>query len=515
MWLALSITALALAIYIATLAPGLTFEHNGTDGGDLVSAAWTLGVPHPTGYPTFTMLAWLFTRIPAGSIAYRVNLLSASCAAGAVGLVFCISRELLPATRQIFLIPASTALSLAFSSLLWSQAVISEVYTLLMFFSALFLWSLLRWRKDRDDRFLWFAGLAMGVGLGNHLTLAFAAPSAVVLLWPQRRRWFRIQTLLPTLLLFVIGIGVYAYLPLAAAQHPSINWGNPQTCKGFLWVVTGEQYQSLAFGLDPHQMAGRLGAWALLLGDQFGWWGLVLALAGAGWLWQEDRQLVLAVLTWTLPLAIYAFSYDTSDSHVYLLSALMLLALLWGKGALYCRHMVQNIRPKWQPALSIVIALLPLASLGLHWQDADLSNDSSVHTYIHEILDTVPPDSLIVVRGDRSTFALWYGIYVEEGLTNEPKSGVAIVNAPMLAFSWYRDHVRYLYPDLALQEPSGASKITTDDLTRDLIARNITKRPIYATDPKDEWNTWFDFVNENNNALVFRVRLKSKWESEG
>lgn len=515
MWLALGITALALAAYIATLAPGLTFEHSGTDGGDLVSAAWTLGVPHPTGYPTYTLLAWLFTRIPAGSIAYRVNLLSASCAAGAVGLVFYITHELLPIAKHTLVISAATALTFAFSSLLWSQAVIGEVYTLLVFFSALFLWLLLQWRSDKDDKFLWFAGLTLGVGLGNHLTLAFAAPSALVLLWPQRRRWFRFQTLLPTLLLFVAGLSIYAYLPLAAAQRPPVNWGNPQTWRGFQWVVTGKQYQAFAFGLDPQQMPGRLGNWALLLGDQFGWWGLILALAGAGWLWHRDRQLVLAALTWILPLVVYAFSYDTGDSHVYLLPTMMLLALFWGEGARYCCHIVQNIRPKWQPVLPIAVALLPLASLGLHWQDADLSKDGSVHAYIHETLDTVAPDSLIVVRGDRSTFALWYGIYVEEVLANTQTSDIAIVNAPMLAYIWYRDHVRHLYPDLTLREPTGVENITTDDLIRDLIIQNLTRRPIYATDPKDEWKTWFDFVKENNSDYVFRIRLKPKWESEG
>ena len=73
-----------LPIYLATLAPGLTFEHYGTDGGDLITAARTLGVPHPTGYPTYTLLAWLFSHLPVGIIAYRVNLLSAISAAGAV-----------------------------------------------------------------------------------------------------------------------------------------------------------------------------------------------------------------------------------------------------------------------------------------------------------------------------------------------------------------------------------------------------------------------------------------------
>ena len=88
------LAGLALLVYLATLAPGLSFEHSGTDGGDLVAAAWNLGVPHPTGYPTYTLLAWLFTRLPVGVVAYRVNLLSAACAAGTVGLLYAALRLL-------------------------------------------------------------------------------------------------------------------------------------------------------------------------------------------------------------------------------------------------------------------------------------------------------------------------------------------------------------------------------------------------------------------------------------
>ncbi|MGD9315649.1 MAG: DUF2723 domain-containing protein, partial [Anaerolineae bacterium] len=233
-WPALGAATVALVVYLATLAPGLTFDNFGTDGGDLIAAARTLGIPHPTGYPTYTLLAWLFTQLPVGTIAFRVNLLSAVCAAAAVGLFFRTTQHLFPWERFPLLLPALTSLTLAFSSLLWSQAVISEVYALLMFFAALELWLLVRWREGGPDWLLWVGAFALGLGLGNHLTLVFVVPAALVLLWPERRRWFRARVLLPAAALFVVGLGVYAYLPLAARQRPPVNWGNPQTWKGFL-----------------------------------------------------------------------------------------------------------------------------------------------------------------------------------------------------------------------------------------------------------------------------------------
>lgn len=502
---------MTLLVYVATLAPGLTFENSGTDGGDLIAAARTLGVPHPTGYPTYTLLAWLISNLPVGTVAYRVNLLSALCAALTVGLVCRSVQILLQTDRNRRLISAATALTLAFSTLIWSQAVISEVYALLALFSALIAWLLLRWRQGSGNGTLWLAGLILGLGLGNHLTLIFIVPAALVLLWPQRRQCFHFRVLLPAAGLFLLGLSIYAYLPLAARFRPPVNWGNPQTWKGFLWVVTADQYQPFVFGLPPEEMLSRAGAWAYMLGDQFIWLGLPIALIGAWWWWQHDRCLVVFSATWMIPLSVYAFLYDTGDSHVYLIPVTMLLAFWWGGGACYVLRLVPryiNDSPHaqfWKRLALLAVLLLPLISLVLHWGAVDLSDDWLAHAYAYQALDGVEPNSLIVVRGDRPTFALWYAVYAEGR-----RPDVAVVSGPLLAFIWYRDQVRHLYPYLILNEPRGTNDVTTDDLVRDLIIQNWTRQPVYATDPKETWDMWFDFVEQD--APIYRVQPKGRWE---
>ena len=73
--------ALALGLYASTAAPWLTWEHAGADGGDLITAAITGGVPHPSGYPTYCLLGRLYALLPLGSSARRLNLFSATAAA--------------------------------------------------------------------------------------------------------------------------------------------------------------------------------------------------------------------------------------------------------------------------------------------------------------------------------------------------------------------------------------------------------------------------------------------------
>ena len=86
----ITVGLVSLGLYLATLAPGLTWAHDSGDGGELAAAARTLGIAHPPGYPTYLLLAHVFTRLPVGEIATRTNLFSALCAATTSALLACV-----------------------------------------------------------------------------------------------------------------------------------------------------------------------------------------------------------------------------------------------------------------------------------------------------------------------------------------------------------------------------------------------------------------------------------------
>src|SRR5688572_26223504 len=79
-----------LAIYLSAMAPGLTWANGGADGGDLITAAATGGIAHPTGYPLYLLLARFFQLLPVGSLAFRTNLMSAFFTALGAGVVYWI-----------------------------------------------------------------------------------------------------------------------------------------------------------------------------------------------------------------------------------------------------------------------------------------------------------------------------------------------------------------------------------------------------------------------------------------
>src|SRR5512140_3470604 len=84
-WLALAITfGVVWTVYLITLAPELTLE----DSGELVTGSFYAGIPHPPGYPVWTIYSWLWTvLLPMGNIAWRVAVAEAFAGAVACGLI--------------------------------------------------------------------------------------------------------------------------------------------------------------------------------------------------------------------------------------------------------------------------------------------------------------------------------------------------------------------------------------------------------------------------------------------
>src|SRR5688572_25632332 len=77
-------TAVILALYVTTLAPSTAMW----DASEYITAAYTLGIPHPPGNPLFVLLGRVASLVPIGDVAYRINLLAAMSSAAAAGIWF-------------------------------------------------------------------------------------------------------------------------------------------------------------------------------------------------------------------------------------------------------------------------------------------------------------------------------------------------------------------------------------------------------------------------------------------
>jgi len=254
-WAAFWIAGLVtLAAYVFTLAPTVTLE----DSGELAVASDYLGVPHPPGYPIWTLVTWLFQLAfhwvkynGHPNPAWSVGLASAAAGAGACGLLaLLISRsgkDLLAGTRAEgsgagpWLRAAAGAtggLLLAFSPVMWSQSVIVEVYSLNALFQMGVILLVYMWMKRpaRAD-YLYWAAFLFGLGLTNHQTLLFLMLALVVAILMKDTDLFRdfvvgAAFVAPAFLLGMKGIGWF-WKPeaIAAMQLPGGHAANPELWK--------------------------------------------------------------------------------------------------------------------------------------------------------------------------------------------------------------------------------------------------------------------------------------------
>src|SRR3990167_823680 len=151
---ALGIFGSTLIVYTLTLSRSVYFG----DSGEFIAVAKTLGIAHPPGYPLYSMLAHLFTYLPFGNIAFRVNLFSAVTSSLTVVVVYFICLKL---TRNR-LASASASLFLAFSYLFWLYSLVTEVFSLNNLFVALIVLFCLHIFENPQGKKLFYL-LALGI----------------------------------------------------------------------------------------------------------------------------------------------------------------------------------------------------------------------------------------------------------------------------------------------------------------------------------------------------------------
>lgn len=470
--LALLAALIAFGVYWLTLAHTVTWLHNGADSGDLAAAAFVFGIPHPPGYPLYTLIASGFARLQWFEPAHGVAIFSALMGSAAVFVlaragsgVVSLTRPLTPlpsdrdalpnGTRAVARTPAPkgrggqelgvevliapiAALAFGLAPMVWSQAIIPEVYALNLFLVAVILWACV----TTDSRRIPLAALAFGLGLVHHLSILLLAPGAVLALQPSRRDW-------KALLLLVAPLVFYMYLPIAALPNPPIKWGDPITPERFLWLVTAEQYRPYLFGVNEGEVLSRFAFAARSLLDQFTLVGVALAVWGALQMAMTRRRLFLATMLMFVPVVLYAVVYASRDSFLYLLPAFA-VALLWMIfGVADVVGWAGDDRLLRVGAVAL-FAALPVYNLVTNYPAMDVSQDRAAFEYARQNFEGLPVDAVLFADGDQALFALWY---YRHAVAYQGARSV-IVSQGLLQYDWYYDSLRRIMSEVPFQDPT-------------------------------------------------------------
>lgn len=435
----------ALVLYVSTAAPSLTWAHAGADGGDLISAVFTNGVPHPPGYPTYVTLGQLIARIPVGDAAYRFNLFSAVGMALAAGLTSVSIVRLITPTPSLPRysgegVAIVASLFFATAPMVWGQATIAEVHALNACFVALIVYLIapivFRGESVSLGR-LALAAWMWGIAFGNSITVAALAPLMIAAWWRSRPA----ATWRP-LFAFCLGLSIYALIPLRAAQQPPINWGAATSLDRFVALVTAEMYRGYALSTASSELITRVIAFAQLIVSQSGWLGVILGAVGVyhaligpnrNWRWLA-ATLVLYLL--------FAWSYSAADSALYLIPVWMFGAWAIARGLLAVVEWLVLHPPSFFPhssfvALIAVLLLGPVLNVVMHFPAMNLRDDHAATDFANAVLTTALPKAIVVTENDGHTFALWYHRHVAG-----QRPDLAIIDRRLAGYPWYDSMLR-------------------------------------------------------------------------
>ena len=532
LWAAAAALAI-FAIYVATLAPTTAFW----DTSEYIAAAKVLGIPHPPGNPLFVLLAHVWGLLPlAAGYAARINLFAAFTSAASAGLFFLVAerwlRTIVPVRWARLAASFAGVLVGATAWTVWNQSAVNEkVYTVSLLSIALVLWLAVRWADQpegsRHDRWLVLIAYVLALTSTNHQMGVLAAPAvAVYVLWTDWRVITRPWALaaaasflvaftnlpaaafngstgsLAALVLLLaaplvyaamagggalrtplfalawvaplVGVSVnYLFLPIRAAQFPSINEGEPV---GFFSdalreVLSRTQYAKPSV-LDRQadvlsQFANYFQYWQWQFA--FDWpqlrafFALVfiaVGLLGLVVLWRRDARAAAAAVALQLTLTValiyylnfkYGFSMlpeqpelprEVRERDYFFMASFATWGLFvaLGFGAMM-RWIVDFLQTRgtasgrWAAAAPVLaIALVPLFANRV---TASRAGETIARDFAIDLLESVEPYGILITAGDNDTFPLWYAQEVE-GVRQD----VTVANTSLMNTRWHLRQLR-------------------------------------------------------------------------
>jgi hypothetical protein len=477
-FLAVGCGAAALLLYVKTLAPTVSVE----DTGELIAAAYCLGIPHPTGYPLWTLLAHGFIHyLPFGGevdpIAWRANFMSALFGAGTVALVAWLLVRV--TGRRMPALAAS--LALGGSREVWQQSVIAEVYTLNSFLLTLSIVLVWQWRETRRPALLYALALTLGLGMCNHSTMVLVAlvlVSFVVLVEGfSATAWKRYAVMA---LLIVVALGLQLYLPLRARANPPMNWGNPSDWQGFLDVVTRVQYHGL-IAEHPRTLGRFLAQSRAFLSSaiwEFGPWVGWLAPVGAVLLTRRKRWLGALLITlfavaFASALLVPNFDLDRQGRwhNTTFFIPLYVIAAIWIGESIAALAGTRHGRAA-AFALALVTALSPVV---LNYRVNDMSAYLVSRDYAFDLFDSMQPNAVYFGVGDHRLFPLRY-----LQIAHDVRTDVLIANP----YGYVPEHV---YADMPRAERTTFQTLPTTAEENRILRWFLdgTDRPVYSAEGRD------------------------------
>jgi len=382
---------IALVVYRLTMLGGV----GASDVAEMETVPKVLGIAHPTGYPLWTLLGFVWTRIPLGNAALRMNFLTALYTALAAGVLVVLAMRL--GVRPW--LAASAGLIFAFAGETWFNAVHAEVQQLHVLLVALLLLGFVIAEQSGGERGVVLMFGAAGLGLAHHALMIVTAVPVIAWFCVRHVRVMLVPRRLATsLAVLAAPLLVVFYLPIRLAHGAPVV--NANTQNGWIEILKGEGFIG-SFGTRKSVSIWwhGLSVYLKLAGRWLGWFVIGLAALGIVVLALRGAAILVGLL-----LVILATTYalvHAPDEVRYLVAPLLVLSLL---AAIAAEEVVQTVstslanegaRRIAAVALVCGFAVVPLVSLLTGYHGHDQSHETTDRLNAERILAALPAHAVI------------------------------------------------------------------------------------------------------------------------
>ncbi len=386
-------------IYLYTLAQGIIPE----DSGELATAAFSLGIPHPPGYPLWIIVTKLFLFLPGKSIIFKANMASAFFSAAAVFFLF----KLIQKNTKNFFVSATVAYLLAFSKIFWSQSIIAEVYSLNIFLVVLYLF--FTEKTLLNFKYIKFTAFLSGLLIVSHYSNFLIVTPAVFILWLKyKKRLFKITYIV----LGFFPLTLFFILLIRANGHPLINWGNPFNLNNLIFHILRLSFGSMisetprSFSLFFKQLAVLAKMYVFQFSTVVGIIVAFTGLKGILKIKSQYKKYLYSLLLVTTSIGVVItlnLKLDEESFYINRVFFIPFFMLMLYISAYYLKNFKQ----------SKILLLLPLLLLLKNYKYNDRAKELYTRLYNRNILKSINYKSQLFTAKDFSTFPLLYYTKVE------------------------------------------------------------------------------------------------------
>jgi hypothetical protein len=344
---------------------------------------------------------------------------------------------------------------------------------------------LINWFKTNKIGYIIAAIFFFGLSLSNHLItiLMFPALLYAILIKEHKKspklRKISIKLVLILILVFLLGLSPYLYLPIRSAQDPSLDWGNPENAQNFMRHVTGREFGFKMFNFRLSQLGTQLEN--LFIKQFFIVFGLI-ALFGLFVLYKKNLKIWTFLMLLIFFFILFNLTYDINDIIYYYIPVYIIFSIFIAYGVLGIKHKIPKLL-LYLPLFGLVI-FMAMINYGV----VKKNNQYFAYEYARNIYESIGEDAILFTKGDINIFPLLYYSNFEN-----PPYNITVVDTILLSKPWY---IEQLSQKGILKDTKDIPFYYESEEEADHIIRTLVNETIYGNSIPAYFTIFFSSEHE-------------------